>query len=41
VAFERFIENYVAATGRKTLSERERETLFTKFEQLLKQQSVH
>jgi uncharacterized protein len=41
VAFEQFIENYVAATGRKTLSARERETLFTKFEQLLKQQSAH
>ncbi len=40
VAFERFINSYIAITGQKTISAREREAVFTKFEQLLKQQSV-
>jgi len=40
VAFERFINSYIALTGQKTISAREREAVFTKFEQLLKQQSV-
>ena len=40
VAFERFIESYIATTGQKTLSAREREAVFTKFEQLLKRQSA-
>jgi TRAP transporter TAXI family solute receptor len=41
LAFEQFIENYVATTGQKALSAREREALFIKFEQFLKQQSTH
>jgi uncharacterized protein len=40
LAFEQFIENYVATTGQKALSAREREALFIKFEQFLKQPSA-
>ncbi len=34
-AFERFMQNYVAASGRKTLSNQEREQLFAQFAKLL------
>jgi len=40
LAFEQFIENYVATTGQKALSASEREALFIKFEQFLKQPSA-
>ena len=40
LAFEQFMENYIATTGQKALSARERETLFIKFEQFLKQPSA-
>ena len=35
VAFEKFLENYASSSGRKTLSARERETLFSQFQQFL------
>jgi TRAP-type uncharacterized transport system substrate-binding protein len=34
-AFEKFVQNYFASTGRKTLSTEEREVLFAKFEKIL------
>jgi TRAP-type uncharacterized transport system substrate-binding protein len=34
-AFEKFMQNYFASTGRKTLSTKEREMLFAKFEKIL------
>jgi hypothetical protein len=34
-AFEQFVENYTASTGKRTFSARERETLFKKFQQFL------
>ncbi len=33
--FEQFVENYIATTGRRTFSTREREVLFKKFQQFL------
>ena len=33
--FEQFVENYIASTGKKTFSVREREVLFKKFQQFL------
>jgi len=33
--FEQFVENYIATTGRRTFSAREREVLFKKFQQFL------
>jgi TRAP-type uncharacterized transport system substrate-binding protein len=35
LAFERFIQNYVSSTGRKTLSPKEREMLFARFMKIL------
>jgi uncharacterized protein len=35
LAFEKFMQNYFASTGRKTLSTKEREVLFTRFEKIL------
>src|SRR5580692_4788496 len=34
-AFEKFVQDYFASTGRKTLSPKEREMLFAKFEKIL------
>src|SRR6266705_3206003 len=34
-AFEQFVENYTASTGKRTISAREREVLFKKFQQFL------
>ena len=34
-AFEQFVENYTASTGKRTFSAREREVLFKKFQQFL------
>jgi len=34
-AFEEFVENYAASTGKRTFSAREREVLFKKFQQFL------
>src|SRR5262249_20374913 len=36
--FNQFVENYTASTGHKTFSAREREILFTKFQQYLNSQ---
>jgi len=36
--FNQFVENYTASTGKKTFSAREREILFTKFQQYLNSQ---
>jgi hypothetical protein len=38
LAFEQFVENYTASTGQRTFSAREREILFTKFQQFLESQ---
>jgi TRAP transporter TAXI family solute receptor len=35
LAFEKFMQNYFASTGRRTLSTREREVLFARFEKIL------
>ena len=35
LAFERFMQNYFASTGRKTLTTKEREMLFARFEKML------
>jgi uncharacterized protein len=35
LAFEKFMQNYFASTGRKTLTTKEREMLFAKFERML------
>jgi hypothetical protein len=35
LAFDEFMESYVASTGRRTLSTQEREMLFSRFEKLL------
>ena len=37
-AFEQFVENYTAATGKRTFSAREREILFKKFQQFVDSQ---
>ena len=34
-AFERFMQNYTATSGRRTLSNKEREALFAKFMKIL------
>jgi hypothetical protein len=34
-AFEKFVQDYFVSTGRKTLSTKEREVLFAKFEKIL------
>ncbi len=39
-AFEQFLENYTASSGRKTLSTREREVLFAQFMQFLESQGT-
>jgi hypothetical protein len=35
LAFEKFMQNYFASTGRKTLTTKEREMLFARFEKML------
>ena len=35
LAFEKFVQNYFASTGRKTLTGKEREMLFARFEKIL------
>ncbi len=37
-AFEQFVENYTASTGKRTFSAREREILFKKFQQFVDSQ---
>ena len=37
VAFEKFVQNYTASTGHSTLSTKEREQLFAKFERFLRE----
>jgi TRAP-type uncharacterized transport system substrate-binding protein len=39
-AFDKFVQNYFASTGRKTLSTKEREVLFAKFEKILADSKV-